>query len=933
MTNPVVNGVQNLEGEATDNVTVKVVKAPEAMPQGTIVLDASTATSGINLEAFLRGGFLDGETGLGGIGMPVFDNNTAYTGPTPFAGEEMFLAYTSAASKYLLAHGSLEYFFGTHTIWGQINTIEYGTKGAGTFDGNGYFSGGNVELRITGLNFANARPTNPTEEAEIEANGAVHNFASGHMYGENGSQERLDRYANQLDQYAQHFKGSAYADVYIGTIFDDTIEGNGGNDLLTGAGGNDTIDGGAGTDTVVFNGVFGGPAASYSFTGGVGGAPLIITDSRADGSGIDTLTNVELLRFANLTYDFTIHRANYTPTAIALDDAIIEGSAAVGTVVGTLSVTDRDTAETHTLTLVDDAGGRFVLDGNQLKVAGTLTAEDYSVRVRVTDKAGNVFETNLSIDVTNPNTPPVITSNGGGETAAISTAENGVAVTTVTVTDAEGAAITYSISGADADLFEIDAATGALTFKEAPDYETPKDANGDNIYDVTVSAGDGVSTDSQAIAVTVTNVDEVPVISSNDGGATAAIQITEKTRAVTTVLASDPERNAIVYSIAGGLDAALFVIDAVTGVLTFRTAPDFNAPGDTGRDNVYNVTVRASDGTFVDTQDLAVTVVEAVGRKIIGTPGVDNLVGTPGDDVLNGRGAADTLIGGIGNDVYIVDSRGDKVVELVGEGVDLVRSTATHRLAANVENLTLSGDQAINGVGNALNNTIAGNAAANALVGGGGNDLLYGGAGDDWLDGGSGSDRLNGGAGIDILKGGAGSDVLIGGEGNDRLLGELGSDQLYGGDGVDVLDGGDGNDVLDGGSGNDRLVGGAGNDQLVGGLGADQLFGGAGADIFVFRSAGVSTVATASRDTIFDFDGVSGDRIDLRAIDANVRTAANDAFTLIGSEAFSKVAGELRYQQSAGDTFVLGDLNGDGKADFSIRFDAAISFTSGYFLL
>ena len=121
---------------------------------------------------------------------------------------------------------------------------------------------------------------------------------------------------------------------------------------------------------------------------------------------------------------------------------------------------------------------------------------------------------------------PAISSNGGGANASVSIAENSTAVTTVTATDADpGAALTYSITGgADAAKFSIDAATGALSFVAAPDHEAPTDAGGDNIYDVVVQVSDGTNTDSQAIAVTVGNLnDNAPVISSNDGGASAAV--------------------------------------------------------------------------------------------------------------------------------------------------------------------------------------------------------------------------------------------------------------------------------------------------------------------------------------------------------------------------------------------------------------------------
>src|SRR5207253_3737449 len=99
-----------------------------------------------------------------------------------------------------------------------------------------------------------------------------------------------------------------------------------------------------------------------------------------------------------------------------------------------------------------------------------------------------------------------------------------------------------------------------------------------------------------------------PTITSNGAGATASVSVAENSTAVTTVVATDDgeNTNTLTYSIVGGADAAKFTINASTGALSFIAAPNFEAPTDAGANNVYDVTVQASDGSLVESQLLAV---------------------------------------------------------------------------------------------------------------------------------------------------------------------------------------------------------------------------------------------------------------------------------------------------------------------------------------
>ena len=174
-----------------------------------------------------------------------------------------------------------------------------------------------------------------------------------------------------------------------------------------------------------------------------------------------------------------------------------------------------------------------------------------------------------------------------------------------------------------------------------------------------------------------------------------------------------------------------------------------------------------------------------------------------------------------------------------------------------------------------------------------------------------------------------------GSTGKDRYAGTKFADTVHGGDARDILNGGagadkiwgdNGNDLLKGGGGADRLFGGKGKDTLIGGKGKDILTGGAGADSFVFGS-----VADAKGDRIKDFKHV--DVIVLEDIDANINKRGDQAFTLIDDEAFSGTAGELRVYSNKQNTFIQGDTDGDGSADFRIRLDGLHTLTDSDFLL
>ena len=284
------------------------------------------------------------------------------------------------------------------------------------------------------------------------------------------------------------------------------------------------------------------------------------------------------------------------------------------TAVTTLTATDEDMGTTLTWS----KNGGVDADAFTLTPAGVLTfatAPDYEnptdtgsnnsyvVIVQVSDATATADLT-LTVTVTDvaENQPPVITT-----TSRLAVPENTTAVTTLTATDADqGDTLTWSKNGgADADAFTL-TTDGVLTFTTAPDYENPTDTGSNNSYVVIVQVSDATATADLTLTVTVTDVAEnqPPVITT-----TSRLAVPENTTAVTTLTATDADGDTLIWSKNGGVDAAKFTLTP-EGVLTFATAPDFEAPTDAGSNNSYVVVVRVSDRTATADLTLIVNVTD-----------------------------------------------------------------------------------------------------------------------------------------------------------------------------------------------------------------------------------------------------------------------------------------------------------------------------------
>ena len=317
----------------------------------------------------------------------------------------------------------------------------------------------------------------------------------------------------------------------------------------------------------------------------------------------------------------------------------------------------------------------------------------------------------------------------------------------------------------------------------------------------------------------------------------------------------------------GGLGNDTYVVDHVGDVVNEELSIG-------GVDTVQSsITWALADGSNLENLTLIGTAAingtgNTLPNTITGNTASNTLTGGDGNDTINGGTGADTLIGSVGNDIYVVDNAGDITTEAVNEGTDTVQSSITWTLADNLENLTLTGTAAINGTGNALNNSMTGNSAANTLTGGDGNDTLTGGLGADTMIGGLGNDTyyVDNAGDITTESVNEGNDLVYSSvtwalaDHLDNLT--LTGTAVINGTGnalSNTITGNTSNNTLDGGTGIDTLTGMAGNDILVGGFGNDILTGGTGADSFRFNAPNEGV------DTIKDFTVAQSDIIQILA--------------------------------------------------------------------
>ncbi|MBI3896877.1 MAG: putative Ig domain-containing protein [Gammaproteobacteria bacterium] len=718
--------------------------------------------------------------------------------------------------------------------------------------------------------------------------------------------------------------GTDNASILAGGDGSDTVQGQGGDDLLYGdaaadvlygGAGNDTLVGGAGDDTL--EGGVGDDV--YGFRTG-DGTDLVTDISGFDrisfGNGIST-NNLSVNQDGNnLRIDYgmsstfriadwfvgnRIERFSFADGTVLTDaemQALI-GQAPINnppTVAAFLidQVAAEDATFTYTVpagSFADPEGGNLTYsasrpDGTALPAwlnfnATTRTFSGtpangnvgtFDVRVTATDIGGLSVSDVFVLNVNNTNDAPTVVNSISDQTATEdSTFTYQVPINTFGDIDI-GDTLTFAATLSDGSVLPVWLIFNAATRTFSG---TPGNSNVGS-FDIRVVATDsGGASVADVFHLTVNNVNDAPTL-TNPVADQIGQEGTSFTYTVPVNSFSDVDIGDTLTFSASRSDGS-----ALPSWLAFNSATrTFSGTPGSADAGTYSLRVTATDTASASVSDIfVVTIADVPSGPILGTSGDDALTGTSGndelrglagndtltgnagDDLLDGGTGVDSMTGGSGNDTYIVDDAGDIVTEGSSGGTDTVQASVTYTLTTNVENLTLTGTNAINGTGNTLANVITGNSANNSLSGSSGNDTLYGMGGDDSLNGGTGNDTMIGGIGNDTYTVDSTSDIVTenAGEGTDKvnssvtytLTNDVENLTLTGSTAIN----GTGNaldNILTGNSANNTLTGNAGNDTLDGGNGSDTMTGGTGNDTYVVTSTGdiVTENANEGIDTV-----------------------------------------------------------------------------------
>lgn len=798
-------------------------------------------------------------------------------------------SYTLGDHVENLAHTSVRPFFGTGNALdnvitgGSVGDVLTGLDGDDTLIGRG-----GADTLIGGEG-------SDTASYASSAVGVRVDLSSGVAVGGDAHADSFDSIENVTGSaHRDTLTGDAGGNVLAGLAGRDMLVGGSGDDLLLGGEDDDRLDGGEGADVAAYNGAL----ADYRFAVDADGAITVADQRDEEPDGEDIVRAVELFRFADGDVSYqaildVIASYNSAPSDITLSEATVAESAVGGTVLGTLVGVDADADDVLTYALVDDAGGRFVVDAatGLVTVAADATLDhevqqNVAITVRVTDAGGLAVERNFTIVIGNVVEQQIRNGTSAADMFVVASADDW------TISGLAGNDVIVTLGGIDT----IRGGTGDDSIATGGGDDTVLVTGATDGFDA-VDGGEGEDRIIATAANTFIGLRSISGVETISSGEFAGVSI---------------------------LGSAMDDVLDFTGVIFVGLS---KIDGGAGNDMLV--------GTAGD--DL-----------IVGGAGDDRLDGSAGDDrfgILVGAGS-DHFLGGAGID-RILASADNAVIGIASlSGIEAISSNGRTGITIagtagddvlDFSAITLSGIGRINaGTGNDI---ITGSAGADVIAGQGGDDILFGAGGNDVFEisTGGGIDTIDGGAGFDTIRFIAASATLTWTGVTDVeavTANGLTGTTIAGGAGDDLLDFSTvtltGIARLDGGAGADTIIGSAGNDRLFGNSGADRLTGGAGADVFDFDR--VPESAPSAADRITDFTQGS-DKIDLSTIDASSRNSGEQAFSFIGSAAFSGAAGQLRYERVGEETHIFGDTNGDRIADFELLLTGLYSLNSGDFAL
>lgn len=318
-------------------------------------------------------------------------------------------------------------------------------------------------------------------------------------------------------------RGTRSNDVLWGSGGRDLLLGRSGNDILNGGAGNDILKGGRGFDTAVYaGGVDDYDIMSWGWRWCASPRAIIVTAlAGAPDAGTDWLTGIEALYFE--ADDFTLFVNGDNNAVLAADDALTTSeNAALVIDAAVLLANDREFDGDEMVILdasvLSQSGAAVTISSGTVAynpgvifdglALGETTTDSFTYTVD--DGLGGTDVATVTVTITGTNDAPLLEVPG-----VVLAPENSSFVAVALGTDIDGDALSYALSGQDAGLFTINAITGEITFAQAPDFEAPQDADGDNVYDLTVTVTDthGAAAQSE-MSVQVTDVNELPEVTA-----------------------------------------------------------------------------------------------------------------------------------------------------------------------------------------------------------------------------------------------------------------------------------------------------------------------------------------------------------------------------------------------------------------------------------